>query len=482
MRIRLHRAKGYLTVFLSLSISILLALIMALFQLAGISAMRMRTESVADIAMNSVLAEYSKELRNRYGLLMVDTSYGTGTPGIANAEERLRYYVQGNFEKTGIGNLVGEVQYNGLHCDGIAMPEYSYATDGNGAVFRRQILEYMTAEPVEQAFADVADNVNLLESAGYTTRDVHAEQQANQEVIDSIELPTRINEEGEEEEVALNNPADAINGLRGSPILGMVVPEGNPVSGSSVNLSSYVSCRNRLQGTGLYDSESLSIADKLLIDQYIFEKCSNYRNRKADTRLAYEVEYILFGNNSDKENLEKVAKTLLFWREAANFGYIMTDGGKKAAASAAALALAAVTLNPEFYEPVKMSILFAWSFAESISDLRILFRGGRVPLVKSAATWKTGFLTMGNFGGNLSGGGSGLSYEDYLRMMLFMHGIGEKTFRLMDVMEMDIRMTAGNAGFRMDGCLDCFRGQVLVSGRYGFSMDIQRYYGYEWLP
>ena len=54
------QAKGYLTVFLSLSITIILSLILALYQGARIGAMKMRTECVSDIAMNSVLAEYQQ--------------------------------------------------------------------------------------------------------------------------------------------------------------------------------------------------------------------------------------------------------------------------------------------------------------------------------------------------------------------------------------------------------------------------------------
>ena len=94
------QAKGYLTVFLSLSITIILSLILALYQGARIGAMKMRTECVSDIAMNSVLAEYHRELQKKYDLLLVDTSYGGASPSIANTEEHLRYYVQGNFDRT----------------------------------------------------------------------------------------------------------------------------------------------------------------------------------------------------------------------------------------------------------------------------------------------------------------------------------------------------------------------------------------------
>ena len=57
---------------MSLSIMIILSLVLALYQGARIGAVRMKTECVADIAMNSVLAEYNRELYEQYGLLMVE--------------------------------------------------------------------------------------------------------------------------------------------------------------------------------------------------------------------------------------------------------------------------------------------------------------------------------------------------------------------------------------------------------------------------
>ena len=90
----LSRTKGYVTVFLSLSIMIILSLILVLFQGARIGAVKMKTECVADISMNSVLAEYSRALYEQYGLLFVDTSYGCENPSIINTQEHLRYYAQ----------------------------------------------------------------------------------------------------------------------------------------------------------------------------------------------------------------------------------------------------------------------------------------------------------------------------------------------------------------------------------------------------
>ena len=112
----LSRTKGYLTVFLSLTITLIMSLILALYSGARIGAVKMKTECVADISMNSVLAEYSRELYKQYGLLMVDTSYGTGRHSITNTEEHLRKYAQKNFEPSVVGRLTRTSTMTKMYC------------------------------------------------------------------------------------------------------------------------------------------------------------------------------------------------------------------------------------------------------------------------------------------------------------------------------------------------------------------------------
>ena len=90
--------KGYITVFLSLSLTLILSLVFTVIEGARISAIRMKFEYVTDIGMNSVLAEYHRELLEQYDLLFVDTSYGGSAPSIVNTEGHLESYLQKNFQ------------------------------------------------------------------------------------------------------------------------------------------------------------------------------------------------------------------------------------------------------------------------------------------------------------------------------------------------------------------------------------------------
>ena len=474
------QTKGYLTVYLSLSITIILSLVLALYEGARIGAVKMKTECVADISMNSVLAEYSRQLYEQYGLLMVDTSYGTGSHSIVNTEEHLRNYVQKNLELSLQGRALGRNTMLGMYCKDAKITGSSFATDNEGAVLNRQILAYMGADVMGSLVTDVEENVRSLKESGFDTTDVDELARENQEQIDAVELPTKINEEGEEEQISLGNPADTVNSQRGIGALSLAIPDKSRISDVSVNLSEYASHREKNKGTGLDDGLDMSLGKRALIEQYYYEKCGYFGAEMDKSLLKYQMEYLAYGEGSDYANLEHVAKTLLFWRQASNMLYLFNCRPKVDAADLMASLLTAVMMVPELKELVKYSILFAWTFAESVSDLRILFSGGRVPLMKSDDTWRLGLEAMFSFRDSDGGDcGEGLYYRDYLRMIVFMTDFDKKTQRLMDIMEMDIRKTAGNADFRIDHCLDCFRAEIEIGTSYGYGATIERVYGYE---
>ena len=197
---RLSQANGYLTVFLSLSVMVILSLVLALYQGARIGAVRMKTECVADIAMNSCLGEYSRALYDQYGLLMMDIAYGSGTGSVKNLEDHLKFYTDKNFDRSTWGKLTGADTMLAMNCKEAKVTGFSLANDGNGAVLNRQILAYMEGEPLTEMLAEATDNLGTLSANGYDTRDVEEEAARNREILDNYDYPERETEDGEEEE------------------------------------------------------------------------------------------------------------------------------------------------------------------------------------------------------------------------------------------------------------------------------------------
>lgn len=475
--------RGYITVFLSLSLTLILSLVFTVIEGARISAIRMKFECVTDIGMNSVLAEYHRELLKQYDLLFVDTSYCGSHPSIANTEGHLRNYMHKNLQAGEGRGIFGGRDFLAMDVGSAKISEYSVASDQGGAVLKRQATDYLNDYPLGAILDKVTENVGLLQGFGLDTTDVGAMRSRYEAEIAKIGLPEVEVEEGKFEKVPLNNPADAVNALRGSGVLNLVLEDPSAVSAVKVDLGLYYSHRSeRMTGTGLC-AEAVEVggeANELVFQTYLFEKCGYYGEELEKGLLKYQMEYILMGKDTDWQNLEQVAKRLLLWREAANVLYILSDSAKVAAAQALAATLSAVMLMPALMEPVKYLILFAWAFVESLQDVKTLFSGGRVPIFKTAADWKTGIGCLQNAKGSLTKneGGRGLNYKEYLQIMLFLQNAESRTERAMDIMEMDIRLTPGNAAFRIDACFDSFLAQTSVSSRFGYSYEMNRRYGF----
>ncbi len=476
-------SKGSLTVYLSLSLSLILSFVLTVIEGARISVIRMEAECVADIGMNSVLAEFHRELLEQYDLLFVDMSYGTTDCKAENTAEHLRRYMENNFTGTGKGKNAAK-NWLSLSVDKSVIKEMSIASDDGGNVMKRQAIAYMQESSMEGMIAKTIEQAGELRAWGLETRDIARERENIQEQINEVAFLEEEDEEGNKKEISLDNPADRVNALRGSLVLNLVLGDMDHVSGTVIRPEDYISRRERLKGAGLSPGQRLpeTVSDHILFDCYLFDKCGWYGNELEKSFMKYQIEYMIAGEKSDLENLEKVVKRLIRWREAANVIYLFSDAGKCAEAELLALTLTAVLQIPALVKLVKASILFAWAYMESLSDVKCLLKGGRIPLMKTAADWKTGLANIADFSGNIPDGenpGHGLSYQDYLRIMLFLENSERKNMRAMDIMEMDIRTTAGNVNFRMDACFDSYLSEISMSSAFGYHCNVQKRYGYD---
>ena len=199
--------------------------------------------------------------------------------------------------------------------------------------------------------------------------------------------------------------------------------------------------------------------------------------------LDYQLEYVVSGQASDAENLEKTVQRLLLIRLVSNFAYIQTDSAKRAEAAAMAATLCTLLAVPAIIEAVTQALLFAWSFGESIVDLRALLKGSRVPLVKDSESWQlqlSGLLTLGsedewNEGKDTQGG---MSYEEYLQILLFLTDTDEAAMRSLDLIEQHMRLGKGLEWFRIDHCITKMELDSSCSLRRGITYSFSTYFGY----
>ena len=483
------KMKAYLTIYLAMLLTVLLALVMAL--LAGVQKNTIRTEE--EFALNtagySALAEYDRELLEQYDLFFIDASYGSRKPDIEEIGGHIKKYANKNLEDINLFNsrmtLVG-------------IQDAEIATDQNGAVLKQQIINYeknyFGMESLEKLFAQqgLYGEQDSKKEQLLKKRDENAEKLASAKPPVKTVEKVRYNEETgetetyeEEEEVPIEDPAAYVNELRKGGILNLLIDDFSKISAKNVCLEEYVSYRGALlQGTGILQEKTKETSfftkseEKILLTAYISQKYGCYGKEKENAALNYQVEYLLGKKGSDMENLKEAAEKLLLIREASNAAYLYGDAAKRAEIAAMAASVSAVALAPYLQPLLETSILFAWAYIESIQDVKQLLAGGKIPLIKSAADWRTDLSSILQFEGISSNmeGTKGLSYEQYLSMLLLFEKEETLLFSMMDVMEMDIRKTVYHENFRMDGCVSGFRAAAKFEDDSGGCSFLRAYY------
>lgn len=477
--------KGYITVYLSLVTGILLSLLLTVIEGVRMHTIRTQTECVMDMAMDSALAEYHREMLEQYELFFIDMSYGGASPAFSNTEEHIRNYMNMNFSPYELFEIPVGKDLTGLSAVRVDLQQAAIASDEKGMVLKKQAVTYMKDKWGLGFLEQAAVNAGLIQAGGFLGSDVEQRRNETEKQVKEAILKKEEQEAEDWEGKNVELPSDVVNEARGEGILKLAAGSSAALSVTSIPTASlYTGRSNKMEGTGLPGGEKppSGVSDTCLFLKYIMDKCGYYSRIKEGSSFSYQVEYILQGKGNDLDNLRSTANQILLVREAANAAYLFSDGQKKAEARGAALLITGVLGMPELEEPVTQLLLFAWSYAESVKDLRMLFDGEKVPVIKDSGSWNTPFSQLLTFRGHLSEytkGQKGLGYGDYLQAFLFLKSQEKVTERLMDVMEADIRQTKGNSCFRIDGCMDAMTAEASVSSGYGYQYSIKRTYGYD---
>lgn len=477
--------KGAISVYLCMMLAVMMTVILTMIEAARISAINLQLECATDMGLDSVFAEYHRELFDRYGLLFIDSSYGNSYGSVDMISDRLRSYMEYNLKpQKGLLLSIGSRDLLGLDVDSVDILRASRATDNNGEVFKYAAVTYMLDKYGIGYIDDVKDLLAKSESNRLFDGDIVAESESTQKRVKSIKVPEDEENGRKWSKVDKRCPTERVGELRSTGILSLIC-EGE-ISQTSVDLSQYASYRSLVKGDGLPADwkERNSLETELLFNEYILLECGNYVNRRNDSLLQYETEYVLYGKNSDVENLKSVATRLLLIRGADNTRYFLSHRNFQAEAEALAAGVAIVTLLPEFKDIYKAAIIAAWILSESVYDVKIIFKGGKVPLLKGEGDWNLSLssvvaMTAASMTGMpVATNDKGLSYKDYLRLLLYITDKELKVERTMDVVEMDIRNITNKESFSLDNCIASIDIQMICSSIYGYTSLIKRSHSY----
>lgn len=477
---------GYITIYLILSFMIILPFIWAMIEGVATGTARVRSQMVADLGLDSIFAEYHREIFRQYGLFFIDDSYGTENGSVKKTEDRLAEYISYNTGEKKEAKLQTCYSFEKLKNIYLEMEEVSFATDDTGKVWKAQAIQYMK-DHYGIGYLDIVKNqLQTVNDHSFCNQNIEAEMMQKRQEIESAIMQKEIVEKQtvektrEENEISFETIMDVIDEWKGQGILAYVLPEQMGISSMSFHKEDYVSLRYKNkecnEGSGLPAGEENvdDIDQELLFNEYLLEKYGNYRKEKENSYLSYELEYILCGHDSDQSNLRDCAEKLLLMREASNYLYLNTrDPIKKKEVESICTVICSFCAVPELSEALTQVVLGIWAYGESVIDVKTLFDGGKVPLIKEKGDWKLGlpgiFHTSSwrDYKTSQTDKISALDYEGYLRILLGLMNSDIKTMRSLDIVELDIRKTAGNENFRIDQCID----RALVS--FGFQDSYQ---------
>lgn len=232
-----------------------------------------------------------------------------------------------------------------------------------------------------------------------------------------------------------------------------------------------------------YDASCNSWKKELLFGEYLIRHFGSYTSSVSSDSLKYQLEYMIQGSSSDMENLKGVVMRLLAIREAANLQYLYGDSEKRAQVKSAAVLLAAACLNPEAAAVLEPVLYFCWAFGESVMDVRMLLAGGKIPLIKNQSSWKLNLSNLSEVFQNeqviVDSGQEGMTYMEYLRILLLLKDPNQKLMRSLDMMEAGMRASSGNKAYRLDACIYDLDVSMHFQTDRGYGCDVFKTYGYQ---
>lgn len=452
--------KGEITVFLSLILAVLTGLICVIIESAKLQLIRMNVEGMMAAGLNSCFGEYDQELYRRYDLLFIDSSYrGECDAGIDNVARHLSQYIAVNADYSDAG-VTGE-WYRETVGDSRA-ERYVFASDDDGEVLKAQAAGYIQDYGEVKYLDGISANKGLVEGIG--PADLTGEWDAALGAIGSYGLP-------------LTNPGEIVRGMVMSE--DEFLREGSLKSLSIPDLPSKRTL-NRGNASDRIKIKKKEAPDDMFVE-YLMQKMGCFTGYKEEQQLNAELEYIIYGMDSDRENMKYVIGRLLELRESDNLRCLRSDSGRMNEAWDKAWDVVSMNMPLDWDMPdpylvglVRDSMICAWAYAESAVDVGRLLNKGKCPVNKGSSDIRLSLDDIMSFRSFVNeSGGQGIGYKEYIGVFLEQTPDIIRRKRCMDMIEGNQRCFC-NESFRIDGCVGYLEARVSMTSGYGFSHEIKR--------
>ncbi len=463
---------GGISVYLCLILGVMLILIFVCIDSVRFSSGKAALSCALDESLFSVFSKYDRTLYEKYGLLFLDAGYGTDALNMGSLMDELEENCKKILNPLSTDTTPSKLYRINLNEKSIT--GYVLATDSLYAPLKDQICELMKVKLGADAINILSDKVtsaaadiNSFSKSDEKDMDAmleeyKAQKAAAAETGDALQESAKSNEQSETVAPAdpgkvsipddFENPIETVSEMQTRNVYENTKRDPSSLSYLALDKNALVSQRNLKKGMGLMPAVTKSLYEKLLIGEYALDFFPDYiTGDEIKDRLRYQTEYIIAGKTKDWDNLKSVLNRILLIREGFNYMYLLTSPSKMTQVHEAALIISSILLSPESEEAIAQLVTLCWAYGESLADIRVLLNGGKEPLFKSDSTWQVSLFGISRL--DTKNNSEGMSYRDYLRVLLYTSS-GEKVIaRTADMIEYNKRISDSQPDFSLDSCL-----------------------------
>lgn len=349
-----NNKRGSYVILATILFSSMMILTTAVLYASGQNAISSATDSFGRLWGRSILAEYDRNLKDRYGIFAF---YGDKK----TVEEKLDFYAAYSFD---------EKEYINAEASECELDEYRLTEKEN---FLTQIKAAVAA--------DTKPIPMTVSVRGQAENQARSEEEVSSLGESSVKAGTDV-----------DSDADGNRYIKNERIINSL-PSGG--KGGSVGI---LSLAEKLKS----DMSPASLANEAAENIYMFrffKDCVNDREL-GETFFDNEIEYVLTGKTDDNKAKKKVGNDLVILRNALNLVYLYSCEEKRNAVLAAA-----EILFPAAPVAAQALIMEGWAYMEARNDLKLLYAGKQVPLIKKDENWAVSLdnLLAAEYGRDSSG-------------------------------------------------------------------------------
>lgn len=492
-------ASGSITVYCTLVLLLMLALIGSLLESAHQNGVYTRMEQAASVGLDSLMSMYDAGLYEQYGLLFLNEDLLDGS-----VEDELNECIN-MLANPNSGMLIGTPQFLSFEVKSVSADLY-YANDDDGVFLKREVLELMKYQEAASLLSSLTSYIEQITNSDSAYSYV-VEKNDEYEETDwgsvaeaagasegdegSLEGSEEENASGEGNTISNEDVEASLDGsiitqvqeLLTDTLLSLFVSDTSSLSDKSSSSYATFGSDHGIDTSGSTLSDATAT---VLYDEYLMQYMGSYTSPSGSGSLKYELEYILCGGSSDKENLLSLTTKLLLTRMGLNLVFLLANSSYSSQAESLATALVGWTGIVALVTAVKLLLIAVWAFCESVLDVRALLQGKKVPFYKSSSTWTTGIsdcVTKVSSGSIAKESDSGLGYDTYLRIYLLTLEMDEKIERTMSVIEWNMK-GQGRSDFSFSKCIYAveltaeFKSEPVFYSLYGTLISYPKGYGY----